>query len=73
VNSHKEGDYNHYTFLHRATGRALRSPPVLLGPWKTGDLRLDPAPCWNRTGDAIVVPGIADDGTRQMFIIRIEG
>lgn len=71
VNSHKEGDYNHYTFLHRATGRTLRSPPVLLGPWKSGDLRLDPAPCWNRTGDAIVVPGIADDGSRQMFLIQL--
>ncbi len=72
VNSHKEGDYNHYTFLERATGRTLRSPPVLLGPWKSGDLRLDPAPCWNRSGDAVVVPGIAPDGTRQMFIIALE-
>ena len=69
VNSHKQGDYNHYTFLHFATRRTLRSPPIFLGPWKSGDLRLDPAPCWNRTGDAIVVPGIAPDGTRQMFLI----
>ena len=36
-----------------------------------GELRLDPAPCWNRTGDAIVVPGIAPDGTRQMFIVTL--
>jgi hypothetical protein len=71
VNSHKEGEHNHYTFLYRPTGRTLGSPPVLLGPWRSGDLRLDPAPCWNRTGDAIVVPGIAEDGTRQMFLIDI--
>lgn len=73
VNSHKDGEFNHYTFLDRATGRTMRSPPVLLGPWKSGDLRLDPAPCWNRRGDAIVVPGIAADGTRQMFLIELSG
>lgn len=71
VNSHREGEYNHYTFLERATGRTWRAPPVFMDKWKTGDLRLDPAPCWNRSGDAIVVPGIAKDGTRQMFVIAL--
>jgi hypothetical protein len=36
-----------------------------------GDLRLDPAPCWSRAGKAIVVPGIAPDGPRQMFEIEV--
>lgn len=36
-----------------------------------GDLRLDPAPCWNRAGNAIVVPAIAPDGPRQMFVIEV--
>lgn len=36
-----------------------------------GNLRLDPAPCWNRAGNAIVVPGIAPDGTRQMFVSEV--
>jgi hypothetical protein len=36
-----------------------------------GDLRLDPAPCWNRAGNAIVVPGIAPDGPPQMFVIEV--
>lgn len=71
VNSHREGEHNHYTFLDRRTGRTLRAPPVFMGQWKSGDLRLDPAPCWNRTGDAIVVPGIAPDGTRQMFVVAL--
>jgi hypothetical protein len=39
--------------------------------WNRGPLRLDPAPAWNRTGDAIVVPGIASDGTRQMFLLEL--
>ncbi len=71
VNSHREGEHNLYTFLDRRTGRTLRAPPVFMGQWKSGDLRLDPAPCWNRNGDAIVVPGIAPDGTRQMFVIEL--
>ncbi|MDO8538851.1 MAG: hypothetical protein Q7S40_00310 [Opitutaceae bacterium] len=72
VNSHRDGEHNHYTFLDRSTGRVVRSPPVFLGPWKSGDLRLDPAPCWNRSGDAIVVPGIAADGSRQMFLLELD-
>jgi hypothetical protein len=71
VNSHRSGEHNHYTFLDRRTGRIVRSPPVFLGQWKSGDLRLDPAPCWNRSGDALVVPGIAADGTRQMFLLEL--
>jgi hypothetical protein len=38
---------------------------------RDGDLWLDPAPCWNRAGNAIVVPGIAPDGPRQMFVIEV--
>jgi len=40
--------------------------------WRGGPLRLDPAPGWNRTSDAIVVPGIAPDGTRQMFLLELK-
>jgi len=32
--------------------------------------RIDHAPWWKRTNNAILVPGIADSGTRQMFCIR---
>lgn len=73
VNSHRSDDRNHYTFLDRRTGRIVKGPSTFIGPWKSGDLRLDPAPCWNRTGDAIVVPGLAADGTRQMFLLELPG
>jgi hypothetical protein len=72
VNSHRVSEHNHYTFLERKTGRVVKSPPVYLAHWKSGPLRLDPAPCWNRTSDAIVVPGIAEDGTRQMFLLELK-
>ncbi|HUR58102.1 MAG TPA: hypothetical protein VM029_10365 [Opitutaceae bacterium] len=73
VNSHRDGEYNHYTFLERKTGRVVKSPPIYLAKWNGGPLRLDPAPCWNRSGDAIVVPGIAPDTTRQMFLLELKG
>lgn len=72
VNSHRSGEYNHYTFLERKTGRVVKSPPVYLAKWNGGPLRLDPAPCWNRTSDAVVEPGIAPDTTRQMFLLELK-
>lgn len=72
VNSHRDGEYHHYTFLDMKTRRTVKSPPVFLSTWRGGPLRLDPAPAWNRTSDAIVVPGIAPDGTRQMFLLELK-
>jgi hypothetical protein len=72
VNGHREGEHHHYTFLETKTRRVVKSPPVFLSTWKSGALRLDPAPCWNRTSDGIVVPGIAPDGTRQMFLLQMK-
>ena len=71
VNGRREGEHHYYTFLDMRTGRVIRSPPVFLSTWNSGPLRLDPAPAWNRTSDAIVVPGIAPDGTRQMFLVEL--
>jgi hypothetical protein len=72
VNSHREGEYHHYTFLEMKSRRIVKSPPVFMSTWRGGPLRLDPAPTWNRTSDAIVVPGIAPDGTRQMFLLELK-
>jgi hypothetical protein len=72
VNGHRDGEHHIYTFLDMRTRRVVKSPPVFLSTWNRGPLRLDPAPAWNRTSDAIVVPGIAPDGTRQMFLLELE-
>jgi len=41
------------------------------GEKQHGVTRIDVAPRWNRTSDAILVGGVAEDGTRQLSIIRI--
>jgi hypothetical protein len=71
VNGAREGERNHYVFFDRRSGQTVEAPPVFIGGWHSDDLRVDPAPCWNRTGDAVAVSGIAGDGTRQMFLIEV--
>ncbi|MDP7105581.1 MAG: hypothetical protein QGH41_00795, partial [Roseibacillus sp.] len=70
VNGYKTGTSNHYVVYRRSDGASVRSEGFDKGRY-SGDIRIDPAPRWNRTNDAILVPGLADNGTRQMFVIRI--
>jgi hypothetical protein len=70
VNGHKQDDRNYYTVYRRSDGAHSRSEGISKGSYG-GNIRIDPAPRWNRTGDAILVPGIADNGTRQMVLIRV--
>ncbi|MHC4355178.1 MAG: hypothetical protein ACYS0H_20960 [Planctomycetota bacterium] len=66
-----QGGKNYYVLLRLADGANIRSGGFSRGPYVRGDLRIDPAPRWNRTSDAILVPSFTADGTRQMFIIRV--
>jgi hypothetical protein len=61
---------NYYVFVRLSDGAHIRSQGFSRGPYLSGELRIDPAPRWNRTNDAILVPGYTEEGTRQMFIIR---
>jgi hypothetical protein len=70
VNGYKKGSKNHYVVYRLSDGVHARSEGLDKGSY-AGDIRIDPAPRWNRTSDAILVPGIAGDGTRQMFVIRV--
>ncbi|MCU0858236.1 MAG: hypothetical protein MUC65_07525 [Pontiellaceae bacterium] len=70
VNGHKDGDQNYYTVYRRSDGAFVRSGGVYKGN-NRGDIRIDPAPCWNRSNNAILVPGIAENGTRQLFVIHV--
>jgi hypothetical protein len=70
VNGHKQADKNYYTVYRRSDGSFARSEGVYKGPYD-GDIRIDPAPRWNRTNSAIGVPGIAKNKTRQMFVIHV--
>jgi hypothetical protein len=77
VGSHKGADAatgktgGIYTVYRIADGKYVRSPAVP-GVGGSGATRIDPAPRWNRTSDAILTPGVADDGTRQLFLIRVQ-
>lgn len=74
ANGARKNDRNTYAFLDRRTGTTLFCPTTFdVKGWTGGELRIDPAPCWNRTNDAIVFPALSTDTptTRQMFMIKL--
>lgn len=65
-----EGAVDHeYVFYRISDGWFARSPRFSRGGWIEGSLRLDASPCWNRDGTQVLVPAIAADGTRQLFVM----
>ena len=66
-----QGGKNYYVLLRLTDGANIRSQGFSRGPYQSGELRIDPAPRWNRTSDAILVPCFTAEGTRQMFMIRV--
>jgi len=72
VNGYREGRENFYVVIRRGDGSHLRTSGLPIDHWIGGDLRCDPAPCWNRTSDRIAVPAIVGDKerTRQTFLLR---
>jgi hypothetical protein len=67
----KDGE-NTYVVFRRSDMLHIRTPKMPTMEDNNGDLRVDPAPRWNRTSDALLVPGVVEDGTRQLFIISIK-
>ena len=75
VNGHKRKDAgrNFYTFLHRPTGRVISTKGFPIGEWTSGTLRIDPSPCWNRTGDRILFGALDESGeTRQLYVLKLQ-
>ena len=75
VNGHKDKKKksNYYTIYNRENGSYVRTEGFNIGHWQSGDLRQDPSPCWNRSSDKILVPGVSKDGkTRQLFLITLK-
>jgi hypothetical protein len=70
VNGYKQGDSNRFVVYRRSDGLYGRSEGLDKGTY-SGDIRIDPAPRWNRASNAILVPGIAENKTRQMFVIQV--
>ena len=74
VNGYRLGGKNTYVFLRLRDGSHVRSPAFDQRGWTKGDLRNDPAPCWNRDGTRVLFPSIANDPskTRQLFLMILE-
>lgn len=72
VNGYGSGGKNYYVIVRLSDGAYVRSQGFSRGPYVRGELRIDPAPRWNRTSDAVLVPCWTEDGTRQMFILRVQ-
>lgn len=68
----REDGHNYYTLFNRENGVYLKTRGFSRGGYDRRELRIDPAPRWNRTNEAIVVPSWTKDGTRQLFLISIE-
>ena len=71
VNGATTGATMHYTVLRRADRAYFKTEDFNRKGYEGGDLRIDPAPCWNRAGDRFAFPALAKDGTRQMFELRV--
>lgn len=71
ANGYKRDGELHYVIHNRRTGRIYRAGGYDLYGRVSGDLRCDPAPRWNRTGDRLLIPGMTEDGKRQLFLLRL--
>ena len=71
VNGATTGATMHYTVVRRADRAYFHTENFSRQGYEGGDLRIDPAPCWNRDGDRFAFPALAKDGTRQMFEVRV--
>jgi hypothetical protein len=72
VNGHGEQDRNFYTVVRLSDGHWVRSEGLYKGSYIRGDLRIDPAPRWNRSNDQILVPGLTENGSRQLFMLTVK-
>jgi len=70
VNGSKKDKENYYSVFNIKDGSYVHSEGISRGKL-SGKVRIDPAPRWNRTNDAILIPGIDKNNTRQMFVLHI--
>jgi hypothetical protein len=71
VNGAPTGATMHYTIMRLPDRAFIKTEDFSRAGYTGGDLRIDPAPCWNRAGDRFAFPALAKDGTRQMFEVRV--
>jgi len=74
VNGYGEQGKNYYNIIRLADRAWTRTVGVNQDGYITGELRIDPAPDWNRDNTQILVGGVAADEqkTRQLFLITMK-
>ena len=74
VNGHGEKGKNYYNILRRSDGAWTRTEGFDQGGYITGELRIDPAPCWDRSSTELLVCAIANDAkkTRHLYVITVK-
>ena len=70
--STKDRKQNKYVIVRRSDGAFAASEPFSRGPYRRGELRIDPAPRWNRDQSTILIPAFTSDGTRQLQLLKIK-
>ncbi|MCF8378463.1 MAG: hypothetical protein K9H49_02730 [Bacteroidales bacterium] len=70
VNGYLNGTSNFYSVYSIKDKTFVRSEGLDKGTY-SGNIRIDPAPIWNRNNDKILVSGIDSSGSRQMFMINV--
>ena len=73
VNGYRRSGKTSYVLFRLADGVHVRTKAFDQHGWTSGELRNDPAPCWNRNGTQVLFPSIADDEkkTRQLFLLEL--
>lgn len=66
-----EGD-NRYIVYRMRDGAHVHWAGLSRGGLDSGDIRIDPAPSWNRASNALLATGWTKEETRQIFVLRIQ-
>ena len=61
-----------YVVMRRSDKATAISPRFSRGPYTKGELRIDPAPRWNRNATQILVPSMTPSGFRQLQLLKIK-
>lgn len=72
VNGYGVKNANYYSVIRLKDDKWVKSAGINKGDYLSGPLRIDPAPRWNRENNQILVPGMTEDGTRQLFRISVK-
>lgn len=69
----EENERTSYVVYRLSDGASARSPWFAQTGYSSGDLRIDAAPKWNRTSDAVMFSSLTegDNPTRQLYLIRV--